>query len=99
MSADTGNIDVIHNRDAKRFEVQLGDQLAIADYQRAGKNIIFTHTEVPKAFEGRGIAGRMARTALDYAKEQNLKVQAVCPYMSAYIRKHPEYQPITWGYE
>ncbi|MCA9910763.1 MAG: N-acetyltransferase, partial [Gammaproteobacteria bacterium] len=53
--------------------------------------------EVPPAYEGQGIAARLAHAALEYAKEQGLKVNPVCPYVKAYLRKHPEYQSIVWG--
>lgn len=93
-----GEQDVKHNMAEKRFEVQLGDALALMEYMRAGNNIIFTHTEVPEAFEGQGVANEMAYVALEYAKAEGLKVQPLCPFVALYIRKHPEYQPITWGY-
>jgi predicted GNAT family acetyltransferase len=99
IAMDFENITVINNEEKKRFEVKLEDELALMQYQRAGKNIIFTHTEVPVAFEGKGIAGKMAHTALEFAKENGLKIQALCPYVAHYVREHPEYHSITWGYE
>lgn len=93
-------MEVKNNTDAKRFEVDLGDgKLAMIEYMLAGKNIIFTHTEVPEEFEGQGIANQMAHEALEHAKENGYKVQPLCPFVAAYIRKHPEYQSITWGFE
>lgn len=91
-------VEVHHNPDAKRFEVRLGNEVAMIEYMRAGSNIIYTHTEVPPAFEGRGIANALAHTAMEYAKTEGLKVQALCPFVAAYVRKHPEYHGITWGY-
>jgi predicted GNAT family acetyltransferase len=89
---------VVHNPDAKRFEVVLGDDVAMLEYMIAGKNIVYTHTEVPPVFEGRGIANKLAHFAMEYAKAEGLKVQAVCPFVVMYVRKHPEYHGITWGY-
>lgn len=91
-------IEVQHNADAKRFEVRLADAIAMVEYMRAGNNIIFTHTEVPPAFEGLGIASKMARVALDYARDNGLKVQPLCPFIKGYIERHPEYKAISWGY-
>jgi uncharacterized protein len=96
---DFDNLQVVHNPTEKRFEVRLGEQIAMTEYMLAGRNIIFTHTEVPPAFEGRGIANKLAHTALEYARTEALKVQALCPFIALYVRKHPEYQSITWGYE
>ncbi len=91
--------DIRLNVLANRFEVTLGDAaIAILEYQIAGKNIIFTHTEVPVEYEGQGIAGKLAHVALEYAKNEGYKVQALCPYVAAYVRQHPEYHSITWGY-
>jgi predicted GNAT family acetyltransferase len=87
---------VVQNNPAKsRFEVQLEEQVALIQYTLAGDTIIFNHTEVPAALEGRGIAGKMARTALEHAREQGLKVVPTCSYVAGYIRKHPEYQSLV----
>lgn len=98
MEQQKQQFEVKHNPEQSRFEIDLGDALAMAEYQRAGNNIIFTHTEVPVAYEGRGLANQLAYTALEYAKAEGLKAQALCPFFALYIRKHPEYQSITWGY-
>ena len=95
---DVNALEIRHNPDASRFELQLGDQLAMVEYMLAGNNMIFTHTEVPPEFEGKGIASRMAKFALDYAVTAEHKIQAVCPYITVYIQRHEEYQPHTWGY-
>lgn len=98
MNIDPNQLEVRNNPEENRFEVILGDAIAIVEYMIAGQNIIFTHTEVPREFEGLGIANRMARFVLDYARDDGYKVQALCPFISTYIRKHPEYQANTWGY-
>lgn len=98
MALDLDQLDIVHNTAANRFEVQLGEKLGMIEYMQHGKNIIFTHTEVPVEYEGMGVANRIAYVALEYAQAEGLKVQPLCPFVSAYIRKHPEYQPITWGY-
>ena len=98
MSGDDPNFDVIHNKDAHRFEVHIGDQLALLEYIPAGTNIVYTHTEVPVELEGQGIAGQLAYTAMEYAKSAGLRVQALCPYVAHYVREHPEYHSMTMGY-
>src|SRR5262245_1609594 len=95
---DPNEIEVRNNPEAKRFEVIIDDKIAMVEYMIAGQNIIFTHTEVPPEFEGHGIANRMAYVALEYAKAQGYKVQPLCPFIKAYIQRHPEYLPITFGY-
>ena len=56
-----------------------------------------THTVVPLALEGHGIAGRLARAALDYARDRGLSVVPLCPYVADYIGKHPEYEDLVAG--
>lgn len=91
-------LEVKNNTPAKRFEVELGGEMAMIEYMIAGNNIIFTHTEVPPAFEGKGIANKMAKYALDYAVESGYKIQPLCPFVKLYVQRHPEYQPHAWGF-
>jgi hypothetical protein len=98
VSSEQNTIEVIHNPAASRFEVQLDGEIAMVEYMLHGSNISFTHTEVPPAHEGKGIANQMAQTALNYARDHQLRVNAVCPFIKLYIQRHPEYQSITWGY-
>ncbi len=85
-------INVIHNMAADRFEVDLDGKLALIDYLLVGDHIAFLHTEVPEEYSGQGIAGRMAKTALEYAKDKHLRVSSLCSYMDVYIARHPAYQ-------
>jgi predicted GNAT family acetyltransferase len=84
------------NPAASRYEVDVDGRLAIVQYMLTGQNITFTHTEVPVELEGRGIASQMARFALDDARARGLRVIPVCPFISAYIRRHPEYQDLVF---
>ncbi|MBA3873788.1 MAG: N-acetyltransferase [Anaerolineae bacterium] len=99
MDLDLSQVEVVHNATQKRFEIQIGDQIAMVKYILGSKEIIFTHTEVPEAFEGQGVASKIAKVAVDYAKAQGLRIRAMCPYVSAWIKRHPEYHSITAGYE
>ena len=64
---------------------------ALAAYRLKPGVITFTHTEVPKELGGRGIGSQLAKGALDQARERGLKVVPLCPFIKAYIEKHPEY--------
>lgn len=96
MSDILENIEVVNNPDARRFEVSLNGKLAKIQYLLTNHLIVFTHTEVPPEFEGMGIAGKMAKVALDYARDAGIQVQPLCPFIAAYIRRHPEYQELVW---
>jgi len=98
MDVDLSKVEVAHNAAQKRFEIQLGDQIAMVKYILGSSEIIFTHTEVPEAFEGQGVASKIAKVAVEYAKAQGLRIRPMCPYMAAYIQRHPEYHSITAGY-
>jgi predicted GNAT family acetyltransferase len=78
-----------------RFEVDLGKDKAVLIYMIKVGLFIMLHTEVPPPFEGRGIAAKMAHSALEYAKSEGFKVRSYCPYTTAYIEKHPEYQDLV----
>lgn len=79
----------------QRFEWTEDQILSVLDYQLADDVIALTHTSVPKALEGRGIAADLTKFALDTARTQGWTVQPVCSYTSAYIRRHPEYQDLV----
>ncbi|SRR6266542_3954664 len=87
--------EVRNNRAAQRFELVIGDRLAQIAYAERDGVITFIHTEVPPELEGQGIASRMAHTALEYARERQLRVVPRCPYVAGYIRRHPEYQSLV----
>ena len=79
------------NAEQSRFEVMVDGHLAHADYRLKGDIITFPHTIGPPALEGRGIASALIRHALDAARTRGLRVVAKCTFVSAYIRKHPEW--------
>jgi predicted GNAT family acetyltransferase len=93
----SGDVDAVveNNEKAQQFQVRVEGHLALIQYVHSNGSIIFVHTEVPPALEGRGIAGKLARAALEYAREHKLSVVPRCPFVAAYIRKHPEYQSLV----
>ncbi|MEM1127448.1 MAG: GNAT family N-acetyltransferase [Bacteroidota bacterium] len=96
MDAKPQDLDVVHNEKRARFEIEVEGHLAEANYIRTTNGrIVFTHTEVPVALEGQGLAGRLARHVLGYAREEELVVVPLCPFMAAYIRRHPEYRDLV----
>ena len=86
--------DVTNNRAENRYELAVDGQLAIAEYVVKGERIVFTHTEVPDALEGRGIGSALVRGALDQARGDGLKVVPACPFVRAYIERHEEYRDL-----
>jgi hypothetical protein len=87
-------IEVRHNEPEHRFEVELEGQLSVADYELEGGRMIFTHTYTPPAQRGRGIAEKLVRAGLEYARAGNYKVVPACSYVAIFIERHREYQPL-----
>lgn len=80
-----------HEEARRRFELEEEGATAILTYELHDGIIVFTHTIVPEAVEGRGIGGRLAEAGLGYAREQGLKVVPQCSFVRGYIERHPEY--------
>ena len=87
-------ITVQHNPIASRFEARVGTQLAVADYLLEEGQIIFTHTYVPTALRGHGIAEKLVRAALEFAQAEKRKVVPQCSYVEAFIQRHKEFQSL-----
>jgi predicted GNAT family acetyltransferase len=68
--------------------------MAVANYKLGGNVITFTHTEVPKAARGRGIGSQLTEGALQAARARGLKVMPQCPFVRAYIDRHPEFRDL-----
>ena len=85
----------VHDNPAlHRFELEVDGHMAVAYYQLAPGVITFTHTEVPQELSGQGIGSQVTRAALDAARARGLKVVAKCPFVAAYMAKHPEFNDL-----
>ena len=85
---------IVDNPEANQFEVHVAGHVAFVSYLRRGDTIFFTHTEVPKELEGRGLGSVLARGVLDRARNEHWQVVARCPFIAKYIERHPEYQSL-----
>jgi predicted GNAT family acetyltransferase len=94
MNIDKSTLLVENDVAKRRFVIAVEGQKAVLEYMISGEKIIFTHTEVPRALEGNGLGGVLAKAGLGYAKEQGLKVMPLCPYMASYINRHPEWKAL-----
>jgi hypothetical protein len=95
MDIQPENITVVNNEAKGQFEANVNGHLGVVEYRRVKDRIIFTHTEVPVALEGKGVASKLAKTALDFAKNEGLTVMPLCPFIAGYIHRHPEYRPLV----
>ena len=90
---DQAQVTVRDHVEAQRFEAvdQDGTVAGFAAYRRSPERVVFTHTEVADAFEGRGVGSQLVRAALDSVRNEGLQVVAQCPFVESWIERHPEY--------
>lgn len=90
--SDTADVVVTEAPERSRYEAHLDGELAgWSEYTLTGEMLVFTHTEVQPASEGRGVGGALARYALDDVRRRGLRALAVCPFVLGWIQRHPAY--------
>src|SRR5436305_9836698 len=77
-----------------RFEIERDGLIAYLEYKLAGNILELSHTEVPQALRGKGLSAALAHTGLEYARENHLKVDVVCPQVAKYMQSRPEYSDL-----
>jgi hypothetical protein len=87
---------VVDNPAASRYELWADGEFAgFVDYRLRDQVISLVHTEVDPRFQGAGLATHLARFSLDDARKRHLAVLPFCPYIQAWITKHPEYTDLV----
>ncbi|RFU21853.1 GNAT family N-acetyltransferase [Geodermatophilus marinus] len=82
--------------EAGRYEVRDGDRvLGLAAYQRRDDRVVFTHTEVDPEQEGSGVGSTLVRGALDQVRAAGLRAVPRCPFVRAWIERHPDYADLV----
>jgi uncharacterized protein len=80
---------VTDNREASQFELVVDGQTAVLTYERTPTSLVLVHTEVPPSLRRRHLADALAKAAIDAAHAERLQIVVVCPFVKAYLRKHP----------
>jgi len=89
-------IRVHRNEPAHRFEAELdGTPAGFIEYKVRGNEILLIHTETLAGFEGKGVASALAQAALDEIRERDEKAVVICPFITSWLTRHPEYQDIV----
>jgi uncharacterized protein len=78
-----------------RIEIERQGHVAYLEYTLVGKILQLIHSEVPQALRGQGLGAELAHSALEWAREQGLKVDVICPSVAEYLKKHPEYADLV----
>ena len=90
------NLEVKNNQSKSRFEAILDGKTAFIQYRKEADGALnLFHTEVPEEFEGKGVGSRLVKNTLEQIKDGNLKVNPSCPFVAAYIERHPEYKKLA----
>jgi len=87
--------DIQHNQNQHRFETTVENLPSVIDYSLSGNSLSLNSVRVAKALEGRGIAGELTQAALDWARAEEYRVVPVCPYVQAWLRRHPDYADLV----
>ena len=87
-------MQIEHDQAQHRFSTTVDGYACEIDYRLAGKVMTITHTGVPEAIGGRGIAAALMRHALDHARAQGWKVVPACSYAIAFMKRFPEYEDL-----
>jgi NAD+ kinase len=95
-AGDVSDATVVDSFEESRYEILLGGEVAgMLHYRRHGDLVELAHTEIDQAFEGRGLAGRLASAALADARARSTPVRVTCPFVQSYLQRHPEYADIV----
>lgn len=81
--------------DEQRYVARLGERVVgFTEYRWIRGRLVFFHTEVDPAVEGQGIGGRLAAATLDDVRARGMKIAVKCPFITAFLRRHPEYEDL-----
>jgi len=96
MKEEFKDLNVVKNDESKRFELTIDGHIAFIDFTQRGTDVIkLIHTEVPDQLGGRGIAAVLVEKTLQYLEDSHFSLYPICPYVFAYIKKHPEWKRIV----
>lgn len=87
-------LKLINNVEKKWFEAELDGHRGRIEYMLVQDRVIYTHTEVDPALEGKGFGSQLVRFALEYARQEGLRIMPLCPFVAGYMKRHPEYNDL-----
>jgi predicted GNAT family acetyltransferase len=98
LVARLDDLEIVDNPGDRRYEARLsGEPAGLIDYLPKDGWVVFDHTEVYPEFEGRGVGSRLAKAALDDVRARGLRLNPQCPFVTSYIKRHPEYRDLVVG--
>lgn len=95
MLTEIKDIPLKDNKEAQQFELDVNGAIALIAYEPHKGALALTHTEVPESLEGKGVGSVLVLKTLEYIESQGLKIIPLCPFVKAYLQRHPEWQRIV----
>jgi uncharacterized protein len=83
-----------HEPERQRFTLPT-TPVSVLDYSLADGRVVFTHTGVPPAYRGQGLAAQLVEAGLGWARAQGLKVVPACSYVALFLQRHPEWRDLS----
>jgi len=91
-------MEIVNNKRAFQFEITFADgEIAYLQYRWLKARMVLMHTVVPASHRGQGIGDTLARYVLEHARAHGLRLIVYCPFVQAFIKKHPEYNALIDG--
>lgn len=87
-------MEVLHDKKNNRFVINIDGLDSFVEYSLNEKEMNLYHTYTPPQLRGKGLAEKVVRAAIEYAKENKLKVIPSCSYVAAFMQRHPEYSEL-----
>jgi uncharacterized protein len=88
-------LNIFNNIERQQFQVPAGGEIASLEYRLSEGRIVLMHTEVPEKLAGHGVGSALAEYAFKYARANHLPVKVYCPFVQAYLKRHPEYDDLV----
>lgn len=95
MKPELEQLELIKNEEKNRFELENNGHIAFIEFEEKGSFIALTHTEAPQELAGTGTASALVEKVLYNIKESGKQLMPYCPYVFAFIKKHPEWKSIV----
>lgn len=92
-------MEILNSDDGSKgmfFIEQEGKRLAAMTYVWAGNKMIIDHTEIDSVLGGKGIGRQLVHTAVEYAREKNIKIMPLCPFAKSVFDKEPTYEDVLF---
>lgn len=95
MKTEYIDIPLVKNEEKKRFEIEIDGHFAFIDYKEFGSQMALVHTETEPELAGKGAASAVVEKTLQYLDDRNIVLLPFCPFIFAFIKKHPEWKRIV----